>query len=43
MIKIFNKIYYRNRILCLQNQMSSGYLVEIAACGHVENIINIYD
>ncbi len=33
MIKFF---HYRNIILHLQNQMSSGHLVEIAACGHTQ-------
>ena len=35
MIKFFRKIrHYRNMILLLQNQMSGGHLVEIAACGN---------
>ena len=35
MITVFRKIrHYRNIILLLQNQMSSGHLVEIAACGN---------
>jgi hypothetical protein len=37
MIKFFRKIrHYRNLILHLQNQMSYGHLVEIAACGKLK-------
>ena len=39
MINFFRKIYYRNKILPLQNQMSCGHLVKIAACGRMKNYI----
>ncbi|WP_157473436.1 hypothetical protein [Eudoraea adriatica] len=45
---MINFFHYRNRILQMQNQMSSGLpivigMVEIAACGRLENIIRNYD
>ncbi len=43
MIKFFRKIRYRNTILHLQNQMSSGHLVKIAACGLTKTSNRTYD
>ncbi|MEP0131866.1 MAG: hypothetical protein ABJJ25_10955 [Eudoraea sp.] len=44
---MINFFHYRNRILQMQNQMSSGHLVEIAPDsyrdGRLENIIRNYD
>ena len=40
---MINFFHYRNLILHMQNQMSGGHLVEIAASGRLENILRNYD
>jgi hypothetical protein len=35
--------HYRNRITPWRDQMSGGHLVEIPACGRLENILRAYD
>ncbi len=40
---MINFFHYRNRITPGRDQMSSGHLVEIAACGRLENIIKNHD
>jgi len=40
---MINFFHYRNNILTLQNQRSGRPLVEIAACGRLDNILRNYD